>query len=109
MRHGCKAAAIGLIGLLSVPAVAWGQIADESREKSEKVSDVLAALQAEPGKRIADVGPGEGFYSLRIAQAVGPTARVTAVDVSEKYLEKLRARLRDAKITNVDGGGGAID
>ena len=55
------------VGLL--PAFSWAQIADDSREKSEKVSDILQALQAEPGKRMADVGAGEGFYSLRIARA----------------------------------------
>ena len=98
-----------VIGLAFVVAVASAQVADDSREKSEKVSEILAALQAAPGKLIADVGAGEGFYSLRIAQAVGPTGRVTAVDVSEKYLEKLRARLRDAKIANVDVVVGAID
>jgi precorrin-6B methylase 2 len=29
------------------------------------VSEILSALQAEPGKRIADIGAGEGFHSLR--------------------------------------------
>jgi ubiquinone/menaquinone biosynthesis C-methylase UbiE len=109
MRHGWKPAAIGLIALLSIPAVAWPQIANESREKSEKVGDILAALQAEPGKRIADVGAGEGFYTLRIARAVGPTGRVTAVDVSEKYLEKLQSRLKQDNVTNVDVVVGAVD
>lgn len=98
-----------VIGLASVVAVASAQVADDSREKSEKVSEILAALQAASGKLIADIGAGEGFYSLRIAQAVGPTGRVTAVDVSEKYLEKLRARLRDDKITNGDVVIGATD
>ena len=73
------------------------------------MSDILSALQAEPGKRIADIGAGEGFYSLRIARAVGPTGRVTAVDVSEKYLEKLRARIQQDNVTNVDVVVGAVD
>ena len=77
----------GLTALLSIPAVASAQSADDSREKSEKVTEILAALQAAPGKRIADVGAGEGFYSLRIARAVGPTGRVTAVDVSKNTLK----------------------
>jgi hypothetical protein len=57
-----------LIALLSTAAVAWAQIGGDSREKSEKVSDILAALQAEPGKRIADVGACEGHrpaFSVR--------------------------------------------
>lgn len=98
-----------LIALVSVASMARAQVADDSREKTEKVSEVLAALQAEPGKRIADVGAGEGFYSLRIARAVGPSGRVTAVDVSDTYLEKLRARLQQDNVTNVDVVVGALD
>jgi tRNA A58 N-methylase Trm61 len=76
-----------LLLLLSIPRLALAQSADDSRGSFEKVGEILAALQAEPGKRIADVGAGEGFYSLRVARAVGPSGRVTAVDVSEKYLQ----------------------
>jgi predicted methyltransferase len=109
MNHVRKRALVSLIAMFSVSSVAWAQVADDSRDKSEKVSDILAALQAEPGKRVADVGAGEGFYSLRIARAVGPTGRVTAVDVSEKYLDKLRARLQQENVTNVDVVVGALD
>jgi ubiquinone/menaquinone biosynthesis C-methylase UbiE len=109
MNHARRRAAVGWIALLSIPMLSWAQVADDSREKTEKVSDILSALQAEPGKRIADIGAGEGFYSFRIARAVGPTGRVTAVDVSEKYLDKLRARIQQDKVTNVDVVVGAVD
>jgi ubiquinone/menaquinone biosynthesis C-methylase UbiE len=109
MNHARRRAAVGWIALLSIPILSWAQVADDSREKTEKVSDILSALQAEPGKQIADIGAGEGFYSLRIARAVGPTGRVTAVDVSEKYLETLRARIQQDKVTNVDVVVGAVD
>ena len=109
MNHTRRRAAVGWIALLSIPILSWAQVADDSREKTEKVSDVLSALQAEPGKRIADIGAGEGFCSRRIARAVGPTGRVAAVDVSEKDLEKLRARVQQDKVTNVDVVVGAVD
>ena len=109
MNHSRRWAAIWLLVLLSMPRSAVAQSADDSRENFEKVGQILAALQAEPGKRIADVGAGEGFYSLRIARAVGPAGRVTAVDVSEKYLEKLRARLQQDNVTNVDIVVAAVD
>ena len=89
MRDTARWAAVWLLLLLSIPTLARAQVADDGRDKTETVSEVLAALMAEPGKRIADVGAGEGFYSLRIARAVAPTGRVMAVDVSEKHLEKL--------------------
>ena len=109
MNRACRRVAVSLIALLSIATSAWAQVADDRRDKSEKVSDILAALRAEPGKRIADVGAGEGFYSLRVARAVGPTGRVTAVDVSEEYLDKLRARLQQENVTNVDVVVGAVD
>jgi ubiquinone/menaquinone biosynthesis C-methylase UbiE len=109
MHHARRLVAVALGVLLSMPVLTWAQVADDSREKSEKVGEILAALQAESGKRIADVGAGEGFYTLRIARAVGPVGRVTAVDVSEKYLEKLRARLQQDNIANVDVVVGAVD
>lgn len=109
MRHVLGRIAITLSALTVVPGVASAQSAQDNREKTEKVSDILDALQAGPGKRVADVGAGEGFYTFRIAKAVGPTGRVTAVDVSEKYLEKLRERLKQDDITNVDVVVGAVD
>jgi ubiquinone/menaquinone biosynthesis C-methylase UbiE len=109
MRHACRSATMWVIALLWLPTFSLAQAADDNREKWEKVTDILAALQAEPGKRIADVGAGEGFYSLRIARAVGPTGRVTAVDVSETYLEKLRSRLQQDNVMNVDVVVGAVD
>jgi len=73
-----------------------------SPDEAQKVGEVLAALQAESGKRIADVGAGEGSYTRRIARAVGPTGRVTAVDITEDNLANLRARVQQDNITNVD-------
>jgi hypothetical protein len=66
MHHARRAVAVDLVTLLSMHALTWAQVADDSREKTEKVSEILAALQAEPGKRIADVGAVEGFYTLRV-------------------------------------------
>jgi hypothetical protein len=41
-------------------------------QEIEKVDEILAALQAEPNERIADVGAGEGLNALRIARANRP-------------------------------------
>ena len=34
---------------------------------------VIAALNLEPGERVADVGAGPGYFTLPLAKAVGPT------------------------------------
>ena len=78
-------------------------------EERSRPSEILAALQAEPGKHIADIGAADGAYSFRIARAVGPEGRVTAVEVNPEYLAKLRARVKQDNVTNVDVVAGAFD
>lgn len=46
-----------------------------------------------PGIRIADVGCGAGFFTLRYASWTGPTGHVHAVDAQPAMLAFLRARL----------------
>jgi hypothetical protein len=61
-----------LLLLLSIPRPALAQGGSDNREKFEKVSEILAALQAEPGKRIADVGAGEGFSHSASLEPLDP-------------------------------------
>jgi len=58
---------------------------------------------------VADVGAGDGFFSVRIARAVQPNGRVAAVDVSDAALTKLRERASRDNVTNVDAVLGATD
>jgi hypothetical protein len=60
MNRRRRWAAMWLLLLLPIPKLALAQVADDGREKTEKVSEILVALQAEPGKGIADIGAGEG-------------------------------------------------
>jgi hypothetical protein len=56
MTYRRRWVAVSLLLLLPIASLARAQAADDSREKSEKVNEILAALQAEAGKGIADVG-----------------------------------------------------
>jgi ubiquinone/menaquinone biosynthesis C-methylase UbiE len=44
------------------------------------------------GSTVADLGAGPGFFTLPLAQAVGSSGRVYAVDVSPAMVERLRER-----------------
>ncbi len=49
----------------------------------QPIADRLAAaLDVRPGERAVDVGCGRGAVTLRLAEAVGDTGHVTAVDVA---------------------------
>jgi predicted methyltransferase len=108
MTNGRVVAVGGLLLLVTMaagPALA-DQDADRAREEARReawqnVPKILDALGALPGAVVADVGAGDGFFTVRLARAVGPNGRVYAVDVSSTVLEKLRARVADERLTNV--------
>jgi ubiquinone/menaquinone biosynthesis C-methylase UbiE len=71
------------------------------REDWQRPDEVVRALALNPGDTVADVGAGPGYFTLRIARAVGPTGRVYAVDVVPEMVAALRERLDRAGIGNV--------
>jgi ubiquinone/menaquinone biosynthesis C-methylase UbiE len=86
------------------PADLDGYIArleDPGRAAWQKPDQVVAKLGLRPGDTACDVGAGPGYFSLRLARAVGPEGRVLAVDVETRMLEALRDRLQAAGLTNV--------
>jgi ubiquinone/menaquinone biosynthesis C-methylase UbiE len=95
-----KAAVAVTIILLTVDLFA--QRDEREREKVERVADVLAALGARDGAHIADLGSADGFYTLRIAAAVGPGGRAYGIDINEKALDRLRAHAKERGVANVE-------
>jgi ubiquinone/menaquinone biosynthesis C-methylase UbiE len=63
---------------------------------------VIEALGLEPGDHVADLGSGSGYFTLRLARAVGPTGKVYAVDVDQEMNDYLRKRVHDAGLENVE-------
>ena len=86
----------------AVPLLGQSRQADEGqREQWQKVDQIFTAMGVRPGATVADVGAGDGFFTSRLARAVGPDGRVFAVDVDEAALTRLRKRLEDDGIRNV--------
>jgi len=50
--------------------------------------------------KVLDIGPGMGFFSLPLAQLVGPKGRVIGVDLQVKMLQSLARRARKAGLGN---------
>ena len=101
-------AAIAFVGV-SFVAPGQAQITTEDQVRLKALPVLFKALDARPGARIADVGSGDGFYSLQIAAIVAPGGRVTATDIDEKALTKLKANIESGKVTNVDVVQGRAD
>ena len=45
---------------------------------------VVKALKLEPGMKVADLGAGTGYFTFRLAEAVGDAGKVYAVDIDEE-------------------------
>ncbi len=71
------------------------------RDAYQKPQEVVAALNIKAGEVIADIGAGSGYFTFRLAHAVGETGRVYAVDVSPDMIVHLNRRIRDLKLDNV--------
>lgn len=54
--------------------------ADTERDALRHPAEILAFAQIRPGDRVADIGPGGGYYTRLLSAAVGPSGRVYAVD-----------------------------
>jgi len=63
---------------------------------------VIAALGIRAGERVADIGAGTGYFSVRIAPVVGPGGRVFAVDVEAAMVDYLRERAAAAGLENIE-------
>jgi len=50
---------------------------------------LLRTLGVAPGQTVADLGCGPGFWALPLAEIVGPTGRVAALDASPRMFELL--------------------
>jgi ubiquinone/menaquinone biosynthesis C-methylase UbiE len=74
----------------------------ETRDKEEHPRKLIEALQVKKGQTVADVGCGNGFYSLQLAKLVGPEGRVLAVDIQPEMLELLKQRADEAGIDNIE-------
>ncbi len=73
----------------------------DSRQREEDCQLMLKSLDLKPGQTVCDMGCGNGFYTLQMAEQVGPTGKVYAVDVQNEMLHMLAERARQAKIRNI--------
>jgi len=73
----------------------------ESREVYAARHDVVDALDLDDGDRVADIGPGTGFYTRLFAREVGDTGTVYAVDIAPDFLKHINASAEKAGLGNI--------
>lgn len=73
----------------------------EEREVEEKCSLMLANCQVKSGMTVCDMGCGNGFYTFRLAEMVGPEGLVYAVDIQPEMLVLLREEMERRGVDNI--------
>ena len=78
------------------------------REEEERTDLVLPALKLRPGDVVADIGSGTGYFSWRLARAVGEKGVVYGVEIQQEMLDLMAKKMAGRKVTNVKGILGTI-
>lgn len=76
----------------------------DSPERTEwqRPDAVVEALELKPGERVCDVGAGAGYFTLRLARAVGPSGKVFAIEAEPRMRDELMRRVGEAQLANVE-------
>lgn len=82
---------------------------EEARDKQGEAESVMDEAEVGPGMTVADIGAGEGYYTVRLAARVGPKGRVLAQDIDEGALQRLGARIERERLAGVSIKQGAPD
>jgi SAM-dependent methyltransferase len=71
------------------------------REQRLQINRVMDTLGIAPGKGVADVGAGSGWFTIRAARRVGPAGMVYAVDINPEAIRYIDRRMRSESVSNV--------
>jgi predicted methyltransferase len=79
------------------------------RDKKLHVDRVMDLLGIRPGKVVADVGAGSGWFTARAAARVGTSGTVYAEDINPKAIDYISQRVARDKLANVQAVLGTVD
>ena len=79
------------------------------RDGWQQPERVVEVLEIAPGARVSDLGAGGGYFTFRLADAVGPEGVVYAVDVDEGMVDHLERSARERGYANVEPVLAAFD
>lgn len=79
------------------------------RDSVNEAQTVMDLAELAPGMTVADIGAGEGYYTIRLAERVGRNGRVLAQDIDSAVLGRLGDRVQRERLDNVSIKLGAQD
>lgn len=63
---------------------------------------LLALMKIEPAEHIAEIGAGEGYFSVKLAEQVGPDGKLIALDIDDNQLNVLRLIKRYSELEQLE-------
>ncbi|MDC8753416.1 class I SAM-dependent methyltransferase [Erythrobacter sp. sf7] len=85
-----------------VAKVVSNQFANEdARDERNEAQVVMDLANIRPGMTVADIGAGEGYYTVRLAERVGEDGRVLAQDIDPEALDRLGRRIERERLENI--------
>ncbi|GGB57271.1 methyltransferase type 11 [Blastomonas aquatica] len=82
---------------------------EEARDDRNEATKVMDLAGITPGMTVADIGAGNGYYTVRLAERVGAGGRVLAQDIDDAALKRLGTRVERERLDNVSIKPGDID
>ena len=74
---------------------------EEARDRVREADTVMDRAGIRPGMTVADIGAGEGYYTVRLASRVGEDGRVLAEDIMPSVRDQLAERVSRERLENV--------
>lgn len=82
---------------------------EDARDRRNEADKIMDMASIAPGMTVADIGAGEGYYTIRLAARVGSKGRVLAQDIVPAVRDKLAERANRERLDNVSVRLGAPD
>ena len=86
-----------------------GILESPDRDEWQQPDRIMDELQIAEGSRVADIGAGGGWFTIRLARRVGPNGVVFAEDIQPEMIESINRRVRDQGLSNVRPILGQVD
>jgi len=83
------------------PIVSSRWSTEEARDRLKEADHVMDLAGVKRGMTVADIGAGEGYYTIRLAQRVGAKGRVLAEDIIPEVRNTLAERVYREQLDNV--------
>lgn len=74
---------------------------EEARDRLNEADEVMDKAGIKPGMTVADIGAGEGYYTIRLAERVGKEGRVLAEDIVPEVRDSLAERVVRERLQSV--------